>query len=86
MKFIEDGNFTGWVCTALISIDAGISYLVLKFAPPSLLSVFLALLGFVIMAVGGLCSRARLLKIRPFDNNYKKARRSYEVPRNDEES
>jgi len=78
MKLIDDGNLTEWVCTALIVVGIGISYATLKYAPPSLWSVFLALLGFLLMAIGGLSTRARLLKIKPFDNSYKKARKSYE--------
>ncbi|MCG5075171.1 hypothetical protein [Paraburkholderia tagetis] len=79
MKFIDDGNLTGWMCTVLIVIGIGISYGTFKYAPPSTWSVFLALFGFLLMAIGGLSSRARLLKIRPFDNSYKKARENYEV-------
>ncbi|GJH20976.1 hypothetical protein CBA19CS22_30560 [Caballeronia novacaledonica] len=79
MKYIEDGIFTGWVCTALIVVGIGISYATLKYAPPSIWSVFLSLFGFSLIAIGGLSSRARLLKIKPFDNSYKKARKSYEV-------
>ena len=79
MKLIDDGNLTGWLCTTLIVTGIGISYATLKYAPPSIWSVFLALFGFLLMAIGGLSSRARLLKIKPFDNSYKKARKSYEV-------
>lgn len=79
MKFIDDGNLTGWVCTTLIVVGIGISYVTFKYAPPSIWSVFLALFGFLLMAIGGLCSRARMLKIKPFDNSYKKARESYKI-------
>jgi hypothetical protein len=78
MKFIDDGNLTGWMCTGFIVVGIGISYATFKYAPPSIWSVFLALFGFLLMAIGGLSSRARLLKIKPFDNSYKKARKSYE--------
>jgi hypothetical protein len=79
MKLIDDGNVTGWLCTTLIVVGIGISYAILKYAPPSIWSVFLALFGFLLMTIGGLSSRGRLLKIKPFDNSYKKARKSYEV-------
>jgi len=79
MKFIDDGNLTGWVCTALIVVGVGVSYATFKYAPPSIWSAILALLGFLFMAIGGLSSRARMLKIKPFDNSYKKARVSYKV-------
>lgn len=79
MKFINDGNLAGWACTLLIAAGIGISYATLKYALPSVWSVFLALFGFTLMAIGGVSSRAALLKIKPFDNSYKKARKSYEV-------
>lgn len=43
------------------------------------------LLGFGMMALGGFSSRAHMLHIKPFDNRYKKARRSYET-KDDEEN
>ncbi|MFK0378196.1 hypothetical protein [Pandoraea sp. NPDC090278] len=81
MKVIENGNFSGWVCTFLIFIGILLSCFVFKYVSPGPLGVFLALLGFLMMAVGGLSSRARLLNVRPFDNEYKKARRSYDEER-----
>ncbi|MEK6313021.1 MAG: hypothetical protein V4807_01220 [Burkholderia gladioli] len=39
--------------------------------------------GFGIALVGGFASRAAMLKIKPFDNRYKKARDSYK--KNDRE-
>lgn len=77
MKLIDDGNLAGWVCTVLIVVGIGTSYVTFKYAPPSIWSVLLALLGFLLTAIGGLSSRARLLKLKPFDNGYKKARDSY---------
>ncbi len=41
--------------------------------------MFCFLLGFGMMAIGGFTSRAHMLHIKPFDNSYKKARRTYEV-------
>jgi hypothetical protein len=35
-------------------------------------------LGLLLVAIGGYASRAHTLKIKPFDNSYQKARRSYE--------
>ncbi|GAB7536150.1 hypothetical protein [Burkholderia sp. 3C] len=86
MKFLDDGNLSGWVCTALIVIGVGMSCVTLKYMPPSIGSIFLALLGFLLMAIGGLSGRARLLKIKPFDNSYKKARKSYEVKDDDQDN
>ncbi|MBC8725502.1 hypothetical protein F6X37_29205 [Paraburkholderia sp. 31.1] len=84
MKFIEDGNLKGWVCTALIVLGIGICYVTFKYLTPSTWCAFLALFGFGLAAVGGMCSRARLAHIKPFENSYKKARKSYE--RDDDES
>ncbi|WP_155627646.1 hypothetical protein [Burkholderia territorii] len=77
MKFIDDGNLAGWVCGVLIVVGIGISYASFKYAPSLICNVFLALLGFLFTAIGGLSSRARFLKIKPFDNSYKNARDSY---------
>ncbi len=54
-------------------------YCTFKFIEPSIWSGGLLLIGLGIAAVGGFTSRAALLKIKPFDNSYKKARKSYEV-------
>lgn len=48
-------------------------------ALPRWMRAIIFLSGFTVMAVGGISSRARLLKIKPFDNSYKKARDSYKV-------
>ncbi|RQH00635.1 hypothetical protein D1Y85_24955 [Paraburkholderia dinghuensis] len=85
MKLIEDGNLSGWVCTAFIVTGIGICYLTFKYLPPSIWSALFALSGLGLAAVGGMCSRARLAHIKPFDNSYKKARKSYET-KDDEES
>ncbi|ALL69839.1 hypothetical protein K788_0007413 (plasmid) [Paraburkholderia caribensis MBA4] len=36
------------------------------------------------MLIGGMASRAKLLNIKPFDNSYKKARKTYESNDNEE--
>jgi hypothetical protein len=38
------------------------------------------------MSVGGFASCAHMLKIKPFGNSYKKARRSYEVEYNEQDN
>jgi len=43
------------------------------------------LAGFGIALVGGFTSRAAMLKIKPFDNSYKKAQESYKVKDDDED-
>ncbi|PLZ03202.1 hypothetical protein CY652_07385 [Burkholderia sp. WAC0059] len=57
----------------------------LKFVPPSPWSVVPVLLGFGVAAVGGATCRARMLRIKPFDNSYKKARKSYEVKEDEQD-
>ncbi|WP_341317438.1 hypothetical protein WN982_39890 [Paraburkholderia sp. IMGN_8] len=84
IQVIEDGNFKRWVRTSLLVIGLLTMYLAYKFVPPAPFGGFLLLLGFVIAAMGGYASRAHLLKIKPFDKSYKKARKSYEV-RDDEQ-
>ena len=49
-----------------------------KFVPPAPFGGFLFLFGLGVAAVGGYASRAHMLHIKPFDNSYKKARKSYE--------
>lgn len=80
MKFLEDGNFAGWV--RILLFLAGVALLFTGLALEQLprgIRLALFLIGFVTMAVGGFTSRAHMLKIKPFDNSYKKARKSYEV-------
>ncbi|CAB3802174.1 hypothetical protein LMG28688_05522 [Paraburkholderia caffeinitolerans] len=79
MKFIADGNLTWGASVSLVIIGLAIMFASLKFAPSSPWSVIPLLLGFGVAAVGGMCSRARMLHIKPFDNSYKKARKSYEI-------
>ncbi|MCP3726471.1 hypothetical protein M3I53_25640 [Paraburkholderia sp. CNPSo 3272] len=49
-----------------------------KYLTPSIWSALFSLFGFGLAAVGGMCSRARLAHIKPFDSSYKKARKSGE--------
>jgi hypothetical protein len=70
---IEDGNLSGWLRTVLCIVGAAIVYLSVKYVHSMLLMSF----GLLLAAIGGYASRARMLKIKPFDNSYKKARDSY---------
>lgn len=56
-------------------------YVALEYVSNSFGSLFLLLLGFALMAIAGTCSRAGLLGIRPFDNEYKKAKKTYDTQR-----
>jgi hypothetical protein len=53
-------------------------YVAYKFVPPAPFGGFILLFGFAIALVGGFTSKAHLLRIKPFDNSYKNARKSYE--------
>ena len=80
MKIIEDCNFVGWVRIFLYLAGVGLLYLGLALEPlPRALRLSIFFIGFVTMLIGGFTSRAHTLKIKPFDNSYKKARKSYEV-------
>ncbi|TDN69872.1 hypothetical protein [Paraburkholderia sp. BL10I2N1] len=86
MKLIDDGNLSGWLRIALFLIGVATLFGGLALAIfPGWLRLSLFLFGFAIMAVGGLASRAHMLKIKPFDNSYKKARDSYKVKDDEEE-
>jgi len=86
MKLIEDGNFVGWLRVLLFFIGVGMIFGGLEFEVlPRWARVFIFLLGFAVMAIGGLSSRAHMLKIKPFDNGYKKARDSYKVKDGEED-
>lgn len=77
IRLIEDGNFTRGTRLAMIAIGFGVMYCAFRFVPPSIWGGMLALIGLGIAAVAGFASRAAMLKIKPFDNSYKKARDSY---------
>ncbi|OXI21287.1 hypothetical protein [Burkholderia sp. AU15512] len=85
IRFIEDGNFSGWVRAILLVIGLLIIFLACKYVSPAPYGGFLVLLGLGVAAVGGYASRAHLLKIKPFDNSYKRARKSYESDGDKEE-
>ncbi|KFG96957.1 hypothetical protein GQ56_0113075 [Burkholderia paludis] len=80
MRLIEGGNFSGWLRAVLFL--GGLSFAVGGLGldqMPRWIRAGAFLFGFAMMAIGGISSRAHMLKIKPFDNRYKKARKSYEV-------
>ncbi|WDR86095.1 hypothetical protein [Burkholderia ambifaria] len=79
MKLIEHGNFVGWLRIALAVGGATLLLSGLTFGElPRWVRGFAFLAGFAVMAVGGMTSRAHMLKIRPFDNSaWRKAKRTY---------
>ncbi|SAL04222.1 hypothetical protein [Caballeronia ptereochthonis] len=85
IRFIEDGNFARWVRTGLLVVGILIMFVAYKYVPPAPYGGFLLLLGLGVAALAGYASRAHMLKIKPFDNSCKKARKSYEVKDGDKE-
>ncbi|AET91687.1 hypothetical protein BYI23_B010800 [Burkholderia sp. YI23] len=79
IRFIENGNFASWVRTALLVVGILIMFIAYMYVPPAPFGGFMLILGLGVAALGGYASRAHMLKIKPFDNSYKKARKSYEV-------
>ncbi|CAB3748348.1 MULTISPECIES: hypothetical protein [Burkholderia] len=77
IRFIEKGNFARWVRTSLLVFGLLIMFLAYRYVPPAPFGGCLLLVGLGVAAVGGYASRAHLLKIKPFDDSYKKARESY---------
>lgn len=77
VRFVEDGNFSGWLRTVFIVVGALLIVLPTKVMESSWLWFGLLLCGLVLMAMGGYASRAHTLGIKPFDNSYEKARESY---------
>ena len=70
---LKDGNFTPWVQGVLTIGGAVIAIIGLKYDK----SMWIAMMGLLIAAIGGMSSRAQMLKIKPFDRSYRKARDSY---------
>ncbi|RQH00633.1 hypothetical protein D1Y85_24945 [Paraburkholderia dinghuensis] len=86
MKLIEDGNLPLWLHITLFILGLAIfgGSLASDWLP-RWIRMFGFFLGVGMVILGGLCSRAHMLNIKPFDNSYKKARKSYET-KDDEES
>jgi len=78
IKLTEDGNFPRWVRLSLIMMGVLVMYVAVKLIQPSIFGGIVLLTGFGLALVGGFASRSAMLKIKPFDNSYKKARKSYE--------
>ncbi|WP_186163402.1 hypothetical protein [Burkholderia gladioli] len=84
MKLIDDGNFSGWlrVVIFLVGLTLAVGGIGLDQMPRWIRAgAFLS--GFAMMALGGISSRAHMLKIKPFDSSYKKARKNYEAKGDD---
>ncbi|WP_028228012.1 hypothetical protein [Paraburkholderia ferrariae] len=78
IKFIDEGNLSSWLRLTLIVVGIVLAVVAVECTLPILWARVLLLSGFAIALIGGMTSRAKLLHIKPFDNSYKKARKSYE--------
>jgi len=79
IRFIEDGNLASWLRLTLIVTGIAFGTVAIECNLPNLWARVLLLAGFLLVLVGGLASRAALLHIKPFDNSYEKARKTYET-------
>lgn len=79
ISLMDDGNLALWVRLALVAVGVAIVVAGVECEIPNLWARILVILGFFIALIGGVTSRAKLLHIKPFDNSYKKARKSYET-------
>ncbi|SAL41157.1 hypothetical protein AWB64_04377 [Caballeronia sordidicola] len=83
MKIISNGNFTAWFRILLWAVGiviAASSY----FFFTGLVMFIGVVIGMLVLATGTYAERASLLHIKPFDNSYEKARRSYEAKDSDQ--
>jgi hypothetical protein len=76
-NFIDNGNLASWLRLMLIVIGTALAVVAVECKLQIFWARVLLLSGFAIALVGGMTSRAKLLRIKPFDNSYKKARESY---------
>ncbi|WP_211444398.1 hypothetical protein [Collimonas humicola] len=76
MKLIRDGNFSPWFRIFLAFGGLFIMYLSYQFLTE--IWMYLGLTsGLAIGAIGAYAEKANALKLKPFDNTYKKAKDSY---------
>ncbi|PUA18088.1 hypothetical protein [Glaciimonas sp. PCH181] len=78
MKIIDNGNLTEGVRLGIFFLGILLGYLGLELEILNgWIRLILILLGFLLVAIGGISTKAHTLKIKPFDNSYKKAKESY---------
>ncbi|BCF93921.1 hypothetical protein [Paraburkholderia largidicola] len=84
IQFIDNGNLSSWLRLALIVVGLVFGTVAIEYDLPNVWARVLLLGGFFLVLIGGMASRAKLLNIKPFDNSYKKARKTYESNDNEE--
>ncbi|KVA09663.1 hypothetical protein WI41_13015 [Burkholderia latens] len=77
MKLIDDGNFKEWIRIIFVVVGIGMVVGSALIDLNSIVSKGIFMLGVAVAAIGGYASQAHMLKIKPFDNGYKRARDSY---------
>lgn len=78
MKIISNGNFAPWFRILLWA--TGIAIAVASYFLLSGRAKFVGVvIGMIVLATGTYAERANMLHLKPFDNSYKKARKSYET-------
>ena len=65
------------ITTLSFFVGIGILYLSVKYVTDSYLSYLGILIGCVLVCISGYSAQARMLKIEPFEDSYKKARKTY---------
>lgn len=76
MRFIENGNLTPWL-RALIWITGLIAAILFYCFATGKLMFWGMMISIVIAAIGAYSEKANALRLKPFDNTYKKAKDSY---------
>jgi len=71
--FIKDGNLAPLIRGVICVVGIALIFIGLAFDS----TLIVPCIGLVIGAIGGISSRSAMLKIKPFDNAYKKAKDSY---------
>ncbi|MBB5457804.1 hypothetical protein [Paraburkholderia sp. Cpub6] len=83
MKIISNGNCAPWFRILLWA--TGIAIAAASYFLLSGIEKFVGVvIGMIVLATGTYAERANMLHLKPFDDSYKKARKSYE--RDDDES
>ena len=76
MRLIKNGNFSPWFRFVLALGGIFIMYVSYQFLTKFWMYLGLVT-GLIIGSIGAYAEKANTLKIKPFDNNYKKAKESY---------
>ncbi|MGS0742577.1 hypothetical protein ACVBEF_12180 [Glaciimonas sp. GG7] len=75
MTFIKDGNFTPWF-RALIWISGLITAVLFYYLATGKVMFWGVTISIIFAAIGAYSEKAHTLRLKPFDNAYKKAKES----------